>query len=243
MDSHEKVNSGMFAVGRSSFSQTCSLLSRYLKEKGSFGELSLGLTPYLSESRETVNISPMIGKSGRNSGPGKLEIDVDVLPRLVNGGDETLHKSDCVCCSCKELQKEMGQMTIFYAGQVVVFDDFPADRAKEIMMLARMSSAEHPAFAQPHTAESAAGSPNVVVPAFGIIQEGARRILQSTPASDLPIARKNSLARFLEKRKDRITGNAPYQISKPAAAVAASPKPVKTEPWLGLAPRLPLQRH
>ncbi|KAL6519226.1 hypothetical protein OROGR_018546 [Orobanche gracilis] len=235
MDSNEKVNSGMFPVGRSSFSQTCSLLSRYLKENGSFGELSLGLTPHLSESKETVNILPMIEKSGRDSGSGKLEIDVDILPRLVNGGDETLHKSD----TCRELEKEMGQMTIFYAGQVVVFDDFPADKAREIMMLARTSSAEHPAFAPPHSSESAAGSPNVV-PAFGIIQERARRIPQPTPASDLPIARKNSLARFLEKRKDRITGIAPYQISKPASA---SPKPVFTEPWLGLAPQLSLQRH
>lgn len=44
MDSSENV----FAGGRSNFSQTCNLLSQYLKVKGSFGELSLGLTPNLA---------------------------------------------------------------------------------------------------------------------------------------------------------------------------------------------------
>ncbi|QCE13591.1 hypothetical protein DEO72_LG11g585 [Vigna unguiculata] len=29
---------------KSSFSQTCSLLSQYIKEKGSFGDLTLGMT-------------------------------------------------------------------------------------------------------------------------------------------------------------------------------------------------------
>lgn len=44
MGSSEIVDSGRFSGGRSNFSQTCSLLSQYLKEKGSFGDLSLGLT-------------------------------------------------------------------------------------------------------------------------------------------------------------------------------------------------------
>ncbi|KAK6152028.1 hypothetical protein DH2020_014663 [Rehmannia glutinosa] len=221
MDSSEKIDSGRFSGGRSNFSQTCSLLSQYLKEKGSFGELSLGLTPNLSESpKGTMNLLPMIGKSGPDS-----------------GGEETLNRSE----------KETGQMTIFYAGQVLVFDDFPADKANEIMTLASKSSAapkpQPAAFAPPHTAaESATSTPNIV-PAFGVPSERARRPPQPALASDLPIARKNSLARFLEKRKDRITANAPYQLTKPAAA--AEPKPVKTEPWLGLASQFPLQiqRH
>lgn len=49
MVSSEKVDSGRFSSRRSNFSQTCSLLSQYLKEKGSFGDLSLSLTPNFAE--------------------------------------------------------------------------------------------------------------------------------------------------------------------------------------------------
>ncbi|KAL3623572.1 hypothetical protein CASFOL_032388 [Castilleja foliolosa] len=232
MASFENVDSGRFTGGRSNFSQTCSLLSQYLKAKGSFGELSLGLTPHTSESKGTMDFLPMVEnqKTGQDSGPGIMKMDMNMLPQLI--GEETLYKSDC----CMRSQKEIGQMTIFYAGQVVVLDDFPADKAKNIIMLASKSSA---AFAPPRTAQKPAdstvglGSPDIFS-AFGL-QERAPHA-----TSDLPIARKNSLARFLEKRKGRIIASAPYQASKPTTPF----KPVKTEPWLELAPQLPLQnRH
>nr|GEY20320.1 hypothetical protein [Tanacetum cinerariifolium] len=43
----------------------------------------------------------------------------------------------------------------------------------------------------------------------------------------LPIARKASLARFLEKRKDRITARSPYQVQE-------SSKQEDGKSWLGL---------
>ncbi|KAL7133290.1 hypothetical protein ABFS83_12G130700 [Erythranthe nasuta] len=233
MSSSEILNSGKFAGGRSNFSQTCNLLSQYLKENGSFGDLRLGLTPESAEPKGTMNLLPMIEKSDQNSGAGNF---MNMLPQLVAGGVETLDKSD----SGTRSENETGQMTIFYAGQVIVFNNFPAEKAKEIMSLATKSSA---AVAQiPHSAafppaiqkptESATSTPNLS-PTFGI-QDLTRRPTQPAVGSDyLPIARKKSLARFLEKRKDRITANAPYQASKPAAPPL---KAVKTETsWLGLA--------
>ncbi|PIN08422.1 hypothetical protein CDL12_19004 [Handroanthus impetiginosus] len=220
MGSSEIVDSGKFSGGRSTFSQTCSLLSQYLKEKGSFGDLTLGLTQSLEPKgapTETMNLLPMIEKSGSRH-------------PLAAGRDEAQTKSEL---SGTKSQPETAQMTIFYAGQVIVFNDFPADKAREIMMFASKSNAtqNHPnaAFAPPHTAQSPAESTTTsiqnIVPTFGI-QDRPRHSAQM---------RKNSLARFLEKRKDRVTANAPYPAIKPAAA---APKTANGEPWLGLARQL-----
>ncbi|KAM0020905.1 putative transcription factor TIFY family [Helianthus debilis subsp. tardiflorus] len=82
------------------------------------------------------------------------------------------------------------RMTIIYGGQVVVVDDFPADRAKEIMMLARRRT-------------------RGTTPADWIRKHSAHNELAvAAAAADLPLARKASLARFLEKRKERITARA-----------------------------------
>uniref|UniRef100_A0A0A9CMR0 Uncharacterized protein n=1 Tax=Arundo donax TaxID=35708 RepID=A0A0A9CMR0_ARUDO len=53
-------------------------------------------------------------------------------------------------------------------------------------------------------------------------------------ASDMPIARKASLHRFLEKRKDRLNAKTPYQTS-PSDATPVKKEP-ESQPWLGLGP-------
>ncbi|KAL8492562.1 hypothetical protein ACS0TY_023954 [Phlomoides rotata] len=168
MGSSEIVDSGRFSGGRSNFSHTCSLLSQYLKEKGSFGDLTLGLNP-TAESKgaptETMNLLSMIEKSGSRD---------HHAPPPVFSGEIQDSKPEVLTAP----------LTIFYGGQIIVFNDFPADKAKEIMSLARKSSA----------AESTA--------AFGV-QDHLPRSVQPSLDTDLPIARKNSLARFLEKRRDR----------------------------------------
>ncbi|GFS38509.1 jasmonate-zim-domain protein 1 [Actinidia rufa] len=141
--------------------------------------------------------------------------------------------------------QKLHKMTIFYAGQVIVFNDFPADKAEQIMFLAGKGSS-------PNTATFAATpvqkpieptnliptSSSTVVPNFvnNLIQEHAQQPAQPV-VSDLPIARKASLARFLEKRKDRIVAKAPYPTSN---STAYPSKPAETKSWLGLAAQTPV---
>jgi len=84
---------------------------------------------------------------------------------------------------------------------MVVFDDFPAEKAEELMQLA--------------------GSGNAA----------AAAALAQPSLTDMPIARKASLKRFLEKRKNRLTAGDPY----PAAASESIKPALKDEagaPWL-----------
>ncbi|XP_071697580.1 protein TIFY 10A-like [Rutidosis leptorrhynchoides] len=172
--SSEIVDSGRFsgqhtpvrAPERSSFSQTCNLFSQYLKENGSFPDLTLGRM--VPPSTATMNLFPMTETS-----------------RAVQKEDQP--KS----------------MTIFYNGQVMVFNDLTPEKVKEIMKLAESG-----------------GSPKPPKP-----EEPLKNTFVS--GSDLPIARKASLARFLEKRKDRITARAPYQTQDVS-------KVDDSKTWLGL---------
>ncbi|KAL6642969.1 hypothetical protein ACP70R_021150 [Stipagrostis hirtigluma subsp. patula] len=81
-------------------------------------------------------------------------------------------------------------LTIFYGGRVVVLEDVSADRAAELLRLAATAAAE--------AAAEVAARPGQVVP----------------PAADddLPMARKASLQRFMEKRRSRVAARAaPYR--------------------------------
>ncbi|XP_062206188.1 protein TIFY 11e-like [Phragmites australis] len=76
----------------------------------------------------------------------------------------------------------LARLTIFYGTRVVVLDDVPADRAAELLRLAACAAAK-----------------------------GTRGRGQVVPAAedDLPMARKASLRRFMEKRKGRAAARGP----------------------------------
>ncbi|KAK6941276.1 Tify domain [Dillenia turbinata] len=236
---------------KSSFSQTCSLLSQYLKEKkGSFGDLSLGINcnvvePNSTGTRETfrqtaitMNLFPE--EAGFSSS--------DSEHNIINTVDSSSSKGGSA------MEPESAQMTIFYAGQVIVFNNFSADKAKEIMQLASKCCSP-----KPHTstlvAPNLANNPNESsvtqfshsgshpIPCLGnnLIQDRLPQ-RQTLPlpqpplapqriVSNLRMSRKHSLQRFLEKRKDRITARAPFQLSKPESAPQ---KPAESKSWLGL---------
>ncbi|KAK1652530.1 hypothetical protein QYE76_070335 [Lolium multiflorum] len=111
------------------------------------------------------------------------------------------------------LVPERAQLTIFYDGRTFVLDDFPADKADQLMQLAR-------SFAAP-----AASDDELVCPSMP-----AQHFLEDMP-------RKASLQRFLEKRKSRIAAADPYLVA-PARAAKETAKPVAVgdggAPWLSV---------
>ncbi|KVI12235.1 protein TIFY 10A-like [Cynara cardunculus var. scolymus] len=113
-------------------------------------------------------------------------------------------------------QDQSRSMTIFYDGQVMVFNDLTPEKVKEIMMLAEKGIPHKPTT----FSSSSIATPKPEEPSN-------KTGLPIASGSDLPIARKASLARFLEKRKDRITARSPYQME-------GAPKQEDSKTWLGL---------
>ncbi|KAM4110711.1 hypothetical protein ACJW30_05G012500 [Castanea mollissima] len=237
------------AQEKSNFAQTCNLLSQYMKEKGS---LSLEMTrkPEPKENPETPVATTMdLLTNMENSGealrqnavaPSNMQ-PMDFLQKLgvcpSNPTEMATNKAD----SRKPATMEgvTAQMTIFYRGQVLSFDDLPAEKAREIITVATKGSSSissgfvsTPAsIMEKVRSRSPLASESNVVAAYERNTTTKERVQQQSRAivSDLPIARRASLHRFLEKRKDRAAANSPYQVNPPSPA---APKPEESNPWI-----------
>ncbi|CAK9150104.1 unnamed protein product [Ilex paraguariensis] len=146
------------APEKSNFTQTCNLLSQYFKEKRSLGDLNLGFTANLEATGKsgdtststatttstTINLLTKMEKSGQAS--QHVMKFMDSLPQYARVGSSSTTDTTATATatatndpiSSKPEKKEhiSAQMTMFYAGQVLVFNDFPADKAREVMLLA-----------------------------------------------------------------------------------------------------------
>ncbi|CAN6285472.1 unnamed protein product [Urochloa humidicola] len=191
---HHRQLASKAAAGGSRFAVTYGLLRQYMKEQGGNGArclapaVAMGLVPGADAATEPEERKPVLELFPQQAGTLK---------------DEHQRKR-------KEPEPaERAPLTIFYGGKMVVFDDFPAEKAEEIMHLAGGSG---------NAAENALAQPNL---------------------TDMPIARKASLKRFLQKRKNRLTAGDPYPA---AASESSKPAAVQEEgaPWLGVSSALSL---
>ncbi|XP_054782266.1 jasmonate ZIM domain-containing protein 1-like [Prosopis cineraria] len=182
---------------RYSFSQTCNLISQFLKGKRSSGALNLGMCgkndPRGTPST-TMDLLTSLEKSDDSSRQSPSAMDF--LPQIV--------ENHSVIRSQAKAESKTPQMAIFYAGKVLVFDDFLPEKATEIMELATKLSSDNSAALE--------NINEVKVPQTGTSQEASRPGSLAS-GSDIRYPRRASLLKFLEKRKERVIARGPYHMN------------------------------
>ncbi|CAH9098840.1 unnamed protein product [Cuscuta epithymum] len=193
------------APEKPSFAQTCNRLSQYLNGKGNFSDLGLQIRGKLEAAGSKQ--SHALGKPDVAAAPPTINFlgKSNPAPEIDLNSSDVVLEHNSVDQASKEANKT-APLTIFYSGKVLVFDDFPADKAREVLSLA--SKVSSPA---------ACGVFPTVSPT-----PQAPFLLSGSNVSGLPIARRSSLHRFLEKRKDRSTARAPYPLQHGPFHVAYS---------------------
>ncbi|KAH9602160.1 hypothetical protein KSS87_001604 [Heliosperma pusillum] len=220
------INDYSSSKQKMSFTQTCNLLSQFVKEKRAFG---IPTTPVDAPSgegynRSTMNLFPV---KQAETPTGSVGRTVNLFPQ-VSGFNSSMKKR-------ASPETPTAQMTIFYAGQVVVFNDLPADKANDVMNMAsglesslKMRKVETHGgpvsvpTEKPNDNQNSNPSENLVIAVGAVV-----------PRASVPITRKASLHRFLEKRKDRLVGKA-SSIGNAASSIGIATKPLEANAWLVL---------
>uniref|UniRef100_A0A0A9AZF1 Protein TIFY n=1 Tax=Arundo donax TaxID=35708 RepID=A0A0A9AZF1_ARUDO len=204
---------------KSSFAITCSLLSQYLREKNG-GLHGLGMAPPPASAgvyRPPTTMNLLSALDAPAEEPNE-EAKATAEPRPSVGKTSTESPVLVAPIDQQNIEnpreaaaEEAQQLTIFYGGKVVVFDSFPSTKVNDLLQIVNTGDA----------VDKAGGSvapQNLPTPSQNCL-------------SALPIARRNSLHRFLEKRKGRIIAKAPYQVN---SSVEASKQATGEKSWLGL---------
>nr|QZL14040.1 jasmonate ZIM-domain protein 1 [Mentha canadensis] len=220
MSSSRMFFDGRRQPGRSNFVQTCNLLSRYIKEKGSLRDLNLEIGGNV-ESLEAIVKPGSTHSASTSTTINNISLD---RGNLAQPSMELQQPSMAPISSINEpLSKEdpkPSQLTIFYSGKVLVFDNCPSNKAQELIAFAEKECSQISCAILPNTVgekSSPVSSSRKGLPPRPQASTSSQTCKEKTSSSateangsDLPIARRSSLNRFLEKRKDRAVGRGPY---------------------------------
>ncbi|CAN6896182.1 unnamed protein product, partial [Brassica oleracea] len=209
---------------KSNFTRRCSLLSRYLKEKGSFGNIDLGLVrkpgpdlglPGNSDQQEKQNVMHKANSELK-------ALNVLGEPSISSGG-----KAKATNLS-EPSEPVSSQLTIFFGGKVLVYNEFPSDKAKEIIQVAKEAKSVTDINIQTQiNVQKDHNKSNMVLPDLNEPTDTADVNQQQQQQNQLVerIARRASLHRFFAKRKDRAVARAPYQVNQTGGGHHYPPKP------------------
>ncbi|KZV50158.1 protein TIFY 10A [Dorcoceras hygrometricum] len=244
------------APEQSNFAQTCNLLTQFVKRRGSLKDLNLEVGGKIESLEAILNSrslrfasdqpesNPRRKKETAQPGTEK-RLSTEPFCRLASKGS-----SNDINVEYASNSPRTSQLTMFYGGRVLVFDDYPEDRARELVALAKKgrSQMSYRIFSSKFPLEKwGTGSKEGLPPrpqASGSrkhagISSNSRKEkseadtcdassskgsepgspLNRATGSDMPIARRSSLHRFLKKRKDRVDGR---EIQEPGADASSS---------------------
>lgn len=255
------------APEKSNFVQTCNLLSQYMKEKGSLKDLNLEIggkvenletlvKSGLSQSASAPTAIDREKDKGKSCQPSSEQQPSSAPDLSITAVEDSSHKPTSKDSAGSD--SKTAQLTIFYSGRVFVFDDYPSDKTKDLVAVARKGSSQMSygilsntlrEKTSPGAAAASASSPRDGPPprpqpaaslkAVGVSSNTCKEKTDATASgaapscseaearvppraeangSDLPIARRSSINRFLEKRKDRAAARGPYQVQEQAAS-------------------------
>ncbi|XVE88597.1 hypothetical protein DITRI_Ditri19aG0082000 [Diplodiscus trichospermus] len=195
--------------------------------------MTMNFLPNMDNSSESSRLNLVASTSNVKSS--------DFFPEIGSFGascskEDTTNKTDFG--KQAPVEPKSTQLTIFFGGQVLVYNDFAADKVKEILALASQGCSTsctgvvvESGMEKANSKMDKIHSSNSDIPDLNIASTPANSPAQDSSVeqrqyggSDLRIARRNSLHKFFEKRKDRAAARAPYQVNNRLGS-PSPPKP------------------